>query len=133
MLDHIAIAVKNPENFIEIFKKLGFEYEKMEKVESEEVVVHFLKKNNFCIELLEPLKETSRILNFIEKKGETFHHIALKVENISSEMENLKRKGFNFINENPKTGAQGKKISFIHPKSTGGILVEICEGKDENK
>lgn len=133
MLDHIAIAVKSPENFIKIFENLGFEYEKMEKVESEEVIVHFLKKDDFHIELLEPSGENSKISNFLEKKGETFHHIALKVKNIYSEIENLKKNGFNFINEVPRAGGKGKKISFIHPKSTGGILIEICEEKDENK
>lgn len=133
MLDHIAIATKNPENFIEIFKNLGFGYEKVEEVETEGVRVHFLKKEGLCIELLEPLKENSKISNFLEKKGETFHHIALKTENIMEKIKNLKEKGFVFINEEPKIGGKGKKIAFLHPKSTAGILVEICEEKDEDK
>jgi methylmalonyl-CoA/ethylmalonyl-CoA epimerase len=133
MLDHIAIAVKNPKDFIDIFQKIGFEYKNKEVVESEGVIIHFLIKENLRIELLEPLNENSKILNFISKRGETFHHIAFSVKNISKEIENLKEKGFEFINEEPKKGAEGKKISFINPKSSKGVLIEIVEVECEHK
>ncbi len=132
MLEHIAIAVKNPQEFIEIFKKIGFEYIKAEVVESEGVKVHILLKEGLRIELLEPLKEKSKISNFLSKRGETFHHIALSVKNLSKEIDNLKKEGFEFINEETKKGAEGKKISFIHPKSSKGILIELVEVKNED-
>lgn len=129
MLDHIAIACKNPESFIEMFIRLGFEYKGKELVEREKVNIYFLIKDSFKIEILEPLKD-SKINDFINKRGETFHHIAISVENISSEINNLKKFGFNFVNETPKEGGEGKKIAFIHPKSSCGILIELVEKKD---
>lgn len=131
MLDHIAIATKSPEKFIEMFKKLGFEYKGKELIEKEKVNIYFLAKNSLKIELLEPLDD-SKINDFINKRGETFHHLAISVENISKEINNLKNFGFNFVNEIPKEGGEGKKIAFIHPKSSFGILIELVEKKNES-
>lgn len=129
-VEHIGIAVKNLENSNTLFKKLfGTEYYKIEKVESEGVSTSFFMLGETKIELLEATNPESSIAKFIDKKGEGIHHIAYAVEDIYAEMERLKQEGFELINQQPKDGADNKIICFLHPKSTNGILVELCQDK----
>lgn len=129
-IEHIGIAVKSLENSNKLFQKLfGKEHYKVEKVESEGVSTSFFMLGETKIELLEATKPDSAIAKFIEKKGEGIHHIAYDVDDIFAEMERLKKEGFELINTTPKQGADNKLICFLHPKSTNGILVELCQEK----
>jgi methylmalonyl-CoA/ethylmalonyl-CoA epimerase len=127
-IEHIGIAVKDISLSNELFKKLfGQEHYKMEAVESEGVSTSFFMLGETKIELLEAKTETSAIAKFIEKKGEGIHHIAYEVDDIYQEMERLKQEGFEVLNQEPKKGADNKLIFFLHPKSTNGVLVELCQ------
>ncbi|MGZ3885657.1 MAG: methylmalonyl-CoA epimerase [Bacteroidia bacterium] len=127
-VEHIGIAIKNLNEANALFAKLfGKDHYKVEKVESEGVSTSFFMLGETKIELLEATKPDSAIAKFIEKKGEGIHHIAYEVDNILEEMERLKREGFELIHQQPKEGADNKLICFLHPKSTGGVLVELCQ------
>jgi methylmalonyl-CoA/ethylmalonyl-CoA epimerase len=127
-IEHIGIAVKDINNSNQLFKKLfGAEHYKTETVESEGVSTSFFMLGETKIELLEAKTETSAIAKFIEKKGEGIHHIAYDVDDIYLEMERLKSEGFEVLNAEPKKGADNKLIFFLHPKSTNGVLVELCQ------
>jgi methylmalonyl-CoA/ethylmalonyl-CoA epimerase len=127
-VEHIGIAVKSIEESNDLFAALlGTEPYKREVVESEGVVTSFFKTGDSKIELLESLKPESAIAKFIEKRGEGIHHIAFEVEDIYKSISQLKEKGFIFLSEEPKTGADNKLICFIHPKSANGVLVELCQ------
>lgn len=129
-IEHIGIAVKNINESNALFKKLfGKDHYKIEAVESEGVSTSFFMLGETKIELVAATNETSSIAKFIEKKGEGIHHIAYAVDNIELEMERLKQEGFELINQRPKDGADNKRICFLHPKSTNGVLVELCEEK----
>ena len=99
------------------------------KVEAEKVNTAFLKTGDTKIELLESIEPDGVIAKFIEKKGEGMHHIAFDVEDIYEEMERLKKEGFVLLNERPKDGADNKLVCFLHPKGTGGVLIELCQEK----
>ncbi|HFX17894.1 MAG TPA: methylmalonyl-CoA epimerase [Flavobacteriales bacterium] len=131
-IEHIGIAVQNLEEAEQRFAKLlnTLSY-KRETVESEGVVTSFFKVGDSKIELLAATNPNSPIQKFIDKKGEGIHHIAFEVADIEQQIKTLKASGFTFINEQAKDGADNKKIAFIHPKSTGGILVEICQEKTD--
>jgi methylmalonyl-CoA/ethylmalonyl-CoA epimerase len=127
-IEHIGIAVKNINNSNELFTKLfGKQHYKTETVESEGVSTSFFLLGDTKIELLEAKTETSAIAKFIDKKGEGIHHIAYEVDDIYAEMERLKSEGFEILNAEPKKGADNKLIFFLHPKSTNGVLVELCQ------
>ncbi|CCG54472.1 Probable lyase [Flavobacterium indicum GPTSA100-9 = DSM 17447] len=127
-IEHIGIAVKNLETSNEIFEKLfGSPSYKTEEVESEGVKTSFFMCGPNKIELLEATKEDSPIAKFIEKKGEGIHHIAFDVDDIVKEIERLKNEGFIVLNETPKKGADNKLVAFLHPKSTNGVLIELCQ------
>lgn len=127
-IEHIGIAVKSLNVSIPLFEKLLNEAcYKIEKIDSEQVNTAFFKKGDSKIELLESVSPDGVIAKFIEKKGEGIHHIAFEVEDIVGEIKKLKQSGFVFLNEDPKQGADNKLICFLHPKSTNGILVEICQ------
>lgn len=129
-IEHIGIAVKDLENSNTLFKKLfGNEHYKIEKVESEGVSTSFFLLGETKIELVASTSNDSSIAKFIEKKGEGIHHIAYAVDDIVVEMERLKKEGFELINQQPKDGADNKLICFLHPKSTNGVLVELCQEK----
>ena len=129
-IEHIGIAVKDLNASNELFKKLfGKEHYKVEAVESEGVSTSFFMLGETKIELLEASNSNSAIAKFIEKKGEGIHHIAYEVDDIEKEMERLKGEGFELIHQRPKDGADNKKICFLHPKSTNGVLVELCQEK----
>lgn len=131
---HIGIAVRNIKEALPFYiKSLGLELEAMEIVETEGVKVAFLKIGESRIELLEPLSPTSPVHRFIEKRGEGIHHIALEVDNIQARLNQLKINGIKLINEESTYGANQSQIAFIHPKSTNGVLFELCQYKVERK
>ena len=129
-VEHIGIAVKDLNNANALFEKLfNQSHYKQEEVESESVSTSFFKVGDTKIELLEANDPNSAIAKFIEKRGEGIHHIAFEVEDIEKEMERLNSLGFELIHSAPKDGADNKRICFLHPKSTNGILVELCQEK----
>jgi methylmalonyl-CoA/ethylmalonyl-CoA epimerase len=127
-LEHIGIAVKNLSQANALFEKLlGKAHYKIEEVASEGVRTSFFEVNGVKIELLEASTETSPIAKFIDKKGEGIHHLAFEVKDIKQAIDEYKAKGFEPINQEPKKGADNKMICFLHPKSTGGVLIELCQ------
>ncbi|MDX1806818.1 MAG: methylmalonyl-CoA epimerase [Paenisporosarcina sp.] len=127
-VDHIGIAVRNLDETIPYYTEtLGLKVLKIEEVASESVRVAFIDAGNVKLELLEPMSEQSAIHTFIEKKGEGIHHIAFGVEGIEERMTELREKGIRILNEQPKIGAGGAKVAFIHPKSSFGVLYELCD------
>lgn len=127
-IEHIGIAVKDIESANAIYEKLfGVPPYKEEEVESEGVKTSFFMNGPNKIELLEATTPESPIAKFIEKKGEGIHHIAFDVEDIEVEMERLQKEGFIILNEKPKKGADNKLVCFLHPKSTNGVLIELCQ------
>jgi len=127
-VEHIGIAVKDLDKSNELFSKLfGKDHYKIEKVESEKVSTSFFMLGETKIELVESTSQDSAISKFIEKKGEGIHHIAYEVSDILKEMTRLKQEGFELLNDEPKKGADNKMICFLHPKSTNGVLVELCQ------
>lgn len=129
-IEHLGIAVKSLGFSDDLFERLlGKPNYKQETVEREGVITSFYEVGESKIELLEATKEDSPIAKFIEKRGEGIHHIAFGVENIYEEIERLKKNGFNFISEEPKEGADNKLVVFLHPKTTNGVLVELCQEK----
>jgi len=133
-IEHIGIAVKNIQEANKVYEALlGTAPYKSEKVESEGVETSFFRIGESKIELLEATKPDSPIAKFIEKRGEGVHHIAFSVQNILSEMERLKKEGFILLNDTPKIGADNKLVAFLHPKSAGGVLVELCQEINNNE
>lgn len=127
-LEHIGIAVRDLENSEKLFSALFHkESYKTESVESEGVTTVFFQTGESKIELLVGNKEGNVISKFIEKRGEGIHHLAFEVDNIETEIQRLKASGFEFVSEVPKKGADEKRICFLHPKSTHGVLIELCE------
>lgn len=131
---HIGIAVRIIDETLPFYTdSLGLSLEKVEEVASEQVKVAFLSIGETRIELLEPLASTSPIASFIEKRGEGIHHIAFEVDDIEARLRKMESEGIQLINEQPKQGANNSQIAFIHPKSTNGVLVELCEEKNEGE
>ena len=127
-IEHIGIAVKSLKDSNELFSKLfGETHYKIEEVVSEGVNTSFFIVGGNKVELLEATKEDSPIARFIDKKGEGIHHIAFAVDDINSEIERLKKEGFVVLNDIPKQGADNKLVAFLHPKSTNGVLIELCQ------
>lgn len=126
-IEHIGIAVKDAKASKDLFDKLlDRKSYKTEEVESEGVNTHFYELGESKLELLEATTEGSSIAKYLEKNREGMHHIAIAVDDIHAEMERLKTEGFVLLHETPKAGADGKLICFLHPKSTNGVLVELC-------
>lgn len=129
-IEHIGIAVKDIAASNALFTKLyGKPPYKSETVESEGVTTSFFDVGPNKIELLEGTNPDSPISKFIAKKGEGIHHIAFDVTDIHAEIKRLKAEGFTVLNETPKNGADNKLVAFLHPKSTNGVLVELCQEK----
>jgi methylmalonyl-CoA/ethylmalonyl-CoA epimerase len=127
-IEHIGIAVKDIEKSALLFSSLfGEPAYKTEVVESEGVRTSFFKTGPNKIELLEATRPDSPIAKFLEKKGEGIHHIAFAVEDIEKKVKELKNEGFRILNEIPKKGADNKLVVFLHPKSTNGVLIELCQ------
>lgn len=127
-VDHIGIAVRNLEEVIPYYTEtLGCPLLKIEEVASQKVRVAFIDAGNIKLELLEPMDESSPIAKFMYKRGEGIHHIAFGVEDIDSRMAELREKGVQLLSEEAKPGAGGAMVAFLHPKSSNGVLYELCE------
>ena len=128
--EHIGIAVKELATSVPLFEKLlNSQCYKTETVEGERVNTAFFRTGETKIELLESAAADGVIAKFIEKKGEGIHHLAFEVENIEAEMKRLAALGFELLNEVPKNGADNKLVCFLHPKTTNGVLIELCQEK----
>lgn len=126
-IEHIGIAVKDLATSVPLFEKLlNSQCYKTENVESENVNTAFFRSGQSKVELLENAGPSGIIASFVEKKGEGIHHLAFEVADIKAEMDRLVKAGFTLLNKEPKRGADNKMVCFLHPKSTGGILVELC-------
>ncbi|HPV49570.1 MAG TPA: methylmalonyl-CoA epimerase [Smithellaceae bacterium] len=126
-IDHIGIAVKNLEEGSKLYEILGIVSAGTEEVAEQKVRVSFFPVGDSEIELLESTAPDGPIAKYIEKNGEGIQHIALRVENIEEALAELKAKGIRLIDEKPRYGAGGAKIAFIHPKATGGVLLELSQ------
>jgi methylmalonyl-CoA/ethylmalonyl-CoA epimerase len=127
-VDHIGIAVKDLDETLKFYEDvLGIKAQGNEVIEEQKVRVAFLPIGDTEIELLESTEENGPVSKFIEKKGEGIQHIAYKVDDIDKAIEEMKSKGIRMIDEKPRYGAGGAKIAFLHPKSTFGVLIELCE------
>jgi methylmalonyl-CoA epimerase len=128
-LDHVGVAVKNLDEAISVYRDiLGFNLEGIQVLTERKVKVAILSTGGEAsIELQEPIGSDSPVAKFLESRGEGIQHIAVKVRNIEAALEEFKRKGVALVDDKPRAGAEGKKIAFVHPKSTKGVLLELCE------
>ena len=129
-IEHIGIAVKNLKDSIEYYEKvLGLKCYSIEEVEDQKVRTAFFKVGQTKIELLESTEPEGPIGKFIEKKGEGIHHLAFHVNDLQGALKETEDKGIKLIDSSPRKGAEGLNIAFLHPKSTNGVLTELCEDK----
>ncbi len=127
-IEHIGIAVKSIEEQLPYYEGvLGLKCYNIETVEDQKVKTAFFRIGQTKIELLEPTSEESTVAKFIEKKGEGIHHIAFAAKNLSESLREIEAKGVRLIDTQPRAGAEGLNIAFLHPKSTGSVLTELCE------
>ncbi len=126
-INHIGVAVKSIEEAKKIFELLGAEVEGEEIVEDQKVKVAFIPVGETRIELLEPTSEDSPVAKFLAKRGEGIHHIAFQVDDVEKALQLLEEKGIQLIDKKPRRGAHNTLIAFIHPKSTNGVLIELCQ------
>ncbi|MDT8419842.1 MAG: methylmalonyl-CoA epimerase [Desulfuromonadales bacterium] len=127
-INHIGIAVKNLETAIPFYRDaLGMTFEGTEEVAEQKVRVAFLKVGESRIELLEPTAVDSPVAKFLEKNGEGIHHLAYEVEDIEQTLQDLDARGVRLIDRQPRKGAHNSRIAFLHPKTSGGVLTEICQ------
>lgn len=124
---HLGVAVNDLDAAVEKYTQLGFRLEGREVVESEGVQVAFLRLGESRIELLAPLHDQSPIAKFLAKRGEGIHHLAIEVENIEQQLAVYRAQGIQLIDEQPKPGAHGTKVAFVHPRSVHGVLLELCQ------
>ncbi len=133
-IEHIGIAVKNLDESIKYYENvLGLKCYAIEEVKDQKVKTAFFQVGQTKIELLESTDPEGPISKFIEKKGEGIHHIAFATKNLSETLKEVESKGIKLIDKQPRKGAEGLNIAFLHPKSTGGVLTELCEKNSENK
>ncbi|MBX9765853.1 MAG: methylmalonyl-CoA epimerase [Bdellovibrionales bacterium] len=127
-IDHVGVAVESIEAVLPFYRALGWDHFEMEEVPTEKVKVAFIQfANRANVELLEPTDESSTIKKFLEKRGAGMHHICYRVQGIDAILKDLKAKGIRLIDETPRPGAHGCRVAFIHPKATGGVLIELSE------
>ncbi|MBZ5589949.1 MAG: methylmalonyl-CoA epimerase [Acidobacteriia bacterium] len=126
-VEHIGIAVRSIEERLPLYRALGFEVGGREEVGSEKVRVAFLLAAGTRIELLEPTAPDSPIRSFLTKRGEGMHHICFQVDDIRATMTELRTKGFRLLSDEPRSGANGSQVCFIHPSSGGGVLIELSQ------
>ncbi|BAT72148.1 methylmalonyl-CoA epimerase [Thermosulfidibacter takaii ABI70S6] len=126
-VNHIGIAVKSIDEAKKLYELMGLKVEGYEVVEEQKVKVAFIQVGETRIELLEATSDDSPVAKFIEKRGEGIHHIAFEVDDIEQALKVLKENGIKLIDEKPRKGAHNTKIAFVHPKSTNGVLMEICQ------
>lgn len=131
-INHIGIAVKDLDASVELFKKIfNFDNVHRETQEKQKVHVASFKVGDVLIELTQPTDAESPIAKFLEKKGEGIHHIAFQSDNVSNDLSRLSESGIKLINQTPTPGAHDMMIAFLHPKSTNGVLMEMCEPKNK--
>jgi methylmalonyl-CoA/ethylmalonyl-CoA epimerase len=127
-IEHIGIAVKNLEEAVQMYESIfGISCYKIEEVPDQKVRTAFFQIGQSKIELLESNDPEGPVNKFIERKGEGIHHIAIAVENLTETLKEMEVKGFQIIDKKPRRGAEGLDIAFLHPKSTGGVLLELCQ------
>jgi len=130
-INHIGIAVKNLEASMPLYRDvLGMTFEGTEEVAEQRVRVAFFAVGESRIELLEPTTPDSPVAKFLEKNGEGVHHVAYQVDDLAAALEELRRSEVRLIDEQPRRGAHGTQIAFLHPKSTGGVLTELCQAEE---
>src|SRR5918999_1235370 len=128
VLDHIGIAVRDVENALAFYRDaLGLDIEEPEEVASQRVRAHFIPVGESSLELLEATAADSAIAKYVEKRGPGIHHITLRVENINAALVQLKSRGVRLVDEQPRPGAEGALVAFIHPSAAHGVLVELKE------
>ncbi|MCD4827813.1 MAG: methylmalonyl-CoA epimerase [Candidatus Cloacimonetes bacterium] len=132
-ISHIGIAVKNLEESIELYRRMGLECEAIEEVPSQKVKVAFIPVGDVRIELLAASSPDSPIAKYIEKRGEGIQHLALAVDDLPKELAKAEDIGLRLIDKTPRPGAHGASIAFLHPKSTHGVLLELCKERDHNE
>ncbi|SHH14895.1 methylmalonyl-CoA epimerase [Thermosipho atlanticus] len=129
-IDHIGIVVRDAKERLKLYRDfLGLKVEKIEELPERGLKVYFIQIGETRFELLEPLSESSEITKFLETRGEGIHHIAVNITNIEEAVKLAKENGFKPLSEEPKKGAGGTKVLFLHPKTTGGVLLELVEGE----
>ena len=127
-ISHVGVAVKDLESRVAFYRDiLGLELIHEEVVADQKVRAAMLRLGESTLELLSPTDETSPVAKFLAKRGEGIHHLALSVTDIEARLEELAAAGVRLIDRSPRAGAHGKKVAFIHPESTGGVLLELCE------
>ena len=128
---HVGIATRSIAVTAEFYKSLGLDVDAMEIVEDQKVKVAVMEVGDSAIELIEPIEDDSPVQRSIETRGEGIHHITFEVEDLESQLEILKERNIKLIDEKPRPGAQGRRIAFVHPDSTGGVLVELSQSLPE--
>lgn len=127
-LEHVGIAVHSITASVPLYEQLlGLKLEKSMESKDHGIKAAFFSAGGTKIELIEPLEKDGAISKFIERRGEGIHHMAFRVDNVEKMLEQLKEQGITLIDEHPRTGLEGGKIAFLHPKSTGNVLIELCE------
>jgi methylmalonyl-CoA/ethylmalonyl-CoA epimerase len=127
VLDHIGIAVESLDSGLAVYRALGLEVEGVEEVEDQKVRVAFLPVGDSRIELLEPTDDSSPIARHLQRRGAGLHHICLRVSDIRAAMQRLAEDGFRVLSDEPLSGAHGCLVCFVHPKSAGGVLIELSQ------
>jgi len=131
LLDHVGVAVRDLDSAVRFFTEVvGLRFEGYEVVEEQGVKIAFLSAGNVGVELIAPLSSESPVARFLEKRGEGFHHLAFRVKDLSGMLKRLKAEGLRLIIDEPRKGARGRKIAFVHPKRVYGTLLELCEDED---
>lgn len=127
-INHIAVAVPHLEEAAAFYEEfLGISLDGVEEVEGMDTKVGFFPIGETKIELVQPTKDETGLAKFLDARGPGIHHICLEVDDIEAALRTLKEKGIKLIDETPRTGAHGMKVGFIHPKASGGVLIELCE------
>ena len=129
-VSHLGIAVKNLDEAIKFYESLNLRLEKVEEVPSQKVKVAFFPVGDMRIELLQATSDDSPIAKFIEKKGQGIHHLAFATDDLENELKEIEQKDIRLIDKKPRPGAHGAQIAFLHPKSTLGVLIEVCKEKE---
>lgn len=126
---HIGVAVRSLEESLDLYRRLGLEPESIEEIPSEGVRAAFLRAGGVRIELLESLRPDDVIARFIDRRGEGLHHLAFETNDIRAEMARLRSEGFELVDAEPRTGARGRQVAFVHPRSSHGVLVELVQDR----
>ena len=132
-LVHVGIATRSIAVSAEFYRALGLTIDRVEVREADQIRVAVLRLEGCSIELMEPISERSPVHRFLENRGEGIHHIALQSEDLESELRTLAARGTRLIDREPRPGAEGREIAFVHPHSTSGVLIELCQCEEEEE